>query len=449
MCQLTEPAPVNARSGGYCRRCDAMFGVEGFHVIGVDRHPRQLVVRVETARGGPRGCPGCGVLAHSHGRRVHRLVDVPCFGHPVGVEWAKRTWRCVEPACRVGVFTEQDETLARPRALLTTRAIWWAVSGLAESASVEGLRRRLGCSWATLWCSVKPVLEDLDAHPDRFDDVTILGVDEHIWHHKMPYERGPREVTGMVDLTRDKAGNTKARLLDLVPGRRGSVYADWLENRGQHFRDGVKIATLDPFYGYKNAIDDKLADATSVLDAFHVVKLAGLAVDQTRRRVQQDTLGHRGLKTDPLYRIRNILRCGADKLSPRQWARLDAAITADQRHEEVFVAWACYQKVRDAYQQTNLNAGLRLARQILDSLPTCPIPEIARLGKTLKQWRREYLGYFTTNRSSNGGVEAINGVIELHRRIARGFTNFTNYRLRMLLAAGAFKHLLPENPHRR
>ena len=122
----------------------------------------------------------------------------------------------------------------------------------------------------------------------------------------------------------------------------------------------------------------------------------------TRRRVQQDTCGHRGLRTDPLYRIRNILRSGADKLTDRQWSRLDTAISADERHEEVFIAWACYQKIRDAYQQPNLNAGLRIARQIVDTFPTCPIPEIARLGKTLKQWRREYLGYFTTNRSSNG-----------------------------------------------
>ncbi len=33
-------------------------------------------------------------------------------------------------------------------------------------------------------------------------------------------------------------------------------------------------------------------------------------------------------------------------------------------------------------------------------------------------------------------TEAVNGTIELHRRLARGFRNRDNYRLRMLLAAG-------------
>jgi transposase len=46
------------------------------------------------------------------------------------------------------------------------------------------------------------------------------------------------------------------------------------------------------------------------------------------------------------------------------------------------------------------------------------------------------LAYFSTDRANNGGTEAVNGIIELHRRIARGYRNRDNYRLRMLLAAG-------------
>jgi Transposase len=44
--------------------------------------------------------------------------------------------------------------------------------------------------------------------------------------------------------------------------------------------------------------------------------------------------------------------------------------------------------------------------------------------------------YFDTGRATNGGTEAINGLIELHRRIARGFRNRDHYRLRMLLIGG-------------
>jgi transposase len=252
--------------------------------------------------------------------------------------------------------------------------------------------------------------------------------------------RGPKELTGMVDLTRDQHGRTKARLLDLVPGRSGQAYKSWLTDRGEAFRTGVEIATLDPFRGYKNAIDDQLDDARAVLDAFHVVKLATAVVDEVRRRVQQDTCGHRGHRNDPLYRIRNILRAGAENLTDRQSARLKSAFDADERHLEVEVAWSCAQLVRSAYHQDKHAAGRAVAEKILESFTSCPIPEVARLGRTLKQWRTEFLGYFDTNGASNGGTEAINGLIELHRHVARGFRNREHYRLRMLLIGGGLAH---------
>ncbi|WGT46927.1 transposase [Tessaracoccus lacteus] len=145
----------------------------------------------------------------------------------------------------------------------------------------------------------------------------------------------------MVDLTRDKHGRVRARLLDLVPGRSGDAYKTWLIDRGEMFRTSVKVATLDPFHGYKNAIDDQLEDAVVMLDAFHVVNLATAAVDEVRRRIQQDIHGHRGRKNDPLYRIRNLLRAGEEHLTDRQKALLQAAFAAHNDHVSVEVAWGC------------------------------------------------------------------------------------------------------------
>ena len=375
-----------------------------------------------------------------------RLVDVPCFGRPVELVWRKRTWRCAEERCPTGSFTEQHENLAPPRALLSVRACWWAINQIRrEGASVQGVARQLGTTWRTVWNAIKPLLEAMAADPARFTGVTTLGVDEHIWHHVSTKPigaggRGPKELTGMVDLTRDEQGRVRARLLDLVPGRSGKAYSDWLDQRGDAFRAGVKVATLDPFQGYKNAIDDQLEDAVAVLDAFHVVKLGTAAVDECRRRVQQETLGHRGRKGDPLYAIANLLRAGAEKLTDRQWARFDKAIAVNETHLQVRLAWSCAQQLRAAYHHADPVEGRKIALKVLESFPTCPVPEIARLGRTLTRWREAFLAYFTTARSSNGGTEAVNGLIELHRRVARGFRNRDNYRLRMLLIGGGLHH---------
>lgn len=176
----------------------------------------------------------------------------------------------------------------------------------------------------------------------------------------------------------------KARLLDLVVGRSGPAYAGWLKQRGEEFRSCVEVATLDPFRGYKNAIDDQLQDAVAVLDAFHVVKLAGHAVDEVRRRVQQEIHGHRGRKNDPLYRIRNILHAGAEHLTERQQARLSAAIAADERHDEVWVAYQCAQQVRSAYHQAS-HAGAASSRR--RSSPASPPARSRRSPASAAPWR--------------------------------------------------------------
>ena len=94
MNQPTGRVRCCVRGETYCGRCDVLVGLPGLHVIKVvaDQEGGGLTVTVESA---PEmtGCPICGVIAASHGRRTVVLVDAPCFGRPVRVLWRKRTWR--------------------------------------------------------------------------------------------------------------------------------------------------------------------------------------------------------------------------------------------------------------------------------------------------------------------------------------------------------------------
>ncbi len=171
--------------------------------------------------------------------------------------------------------------------------------------------------------------------------------------------------------------------------------------------------------------------------AFHVVKLASTAMDEVRRRVQQATLGRRGHRDDPLYRIRRLLTTARENLTDR--GRLEAALQAGDPGLEVTVAWYACQNLRSMFHAPTPAAGRVVAQRVLESFHRCPIPEIARLGRTLRSWRREVLAYFDDDPArygiSNGGTEAINLIIEKTRRLEYGFRNFGNYRIRILLAA--------------
>ena len=68
------------------------------------------------------------------------------------------------------------------------------------------------------------------------------------------------------------------------------------------------------------------------------------------------------------------------RLTPRQQERLREAFTADEAHISVEVAYRCAQQVRDVFHQDTPAQGQRLAAHLIQRLPACPIPEIARLG---------------------------------------------------------------------
>jgi transposase len=409
-----------------------MFGVPGIRVLDARDDGRVLRLTVETA-GALTACRCCGGVARAHGRREHRLRDAP-FGHrQVVVAWRKRVWRFDEPACPESSRTEVH-ALAEPRAVLTNRAIGWATDALAaDDTTVSALARRAGVGWHTLWRPVAREAARRAADPARLSGVTVLGVDEHVWR---PGRWGGWDATCMVDLTRAEDGLLRARLLDLVPGRSGTVYRAWLEDQTEAFRAGVTRAALDPFRGYANALRDALPDAPPVLDPSHVVKLGSQMLDEVRRRVQQDTLGHRGHKSDPLYRIGQPAppwRRAPDRPAggpPRRRPGRRRPGLAGQHRLAVLPATP-----RSIYHASTPAAGADIATRVIASFPSCPIPEVARLGRTLRAWRSQPMAYFVTEQISTGGTEAISLIIEKTRRLAHGFRNFNNYRLRLLLVA--------------
>src|SRR5690606_40091685 len=85
------------------------------------------------------------------------------------------------------------------------------------------------------------------------------------------------------------------------PGRSKQAFKQWLKDRGETWRQGVEVVAMDGFTGFKTATTEELPEAGAVMDLFHVVRLAGDAMDRCRRQIQQELHGHRGRAADPLY----------------------------------------------------------------------------------------------------------------------------------------------------
>jgi transposase len=159
-------------------------------------------------------------------------------------------------------------------------------------------------------------------------------------------------------------------------------------------------------------------------------------VDDSRRRVQQDQTGHRGRSGDPLYGIRRVLRRRRDRLSTNALARLRAGLVAGDPHGEITLCWSVAQDLMGIYQLTDPETARQRATTLIADLRTCPVPELARLGRTPHSWREEMCAHFDHPTVNNGPTENLNLKIKNTKRVARGYRNFDHYRLRLLLNHG-------------
>ena len=408
----------------------------GLEVLGQRLEPDRAVLACRVVDA-DQWCRRCGCEGSPRDSVTRRLAHEPLGWRPTTLLVTVRRYQC--SSCG-HVWRQDTGRAAEPRAKLSRRALRWALEGLVvQHLTVARIAEALVVSWNTANTAVlaegKRVLID---DPDRFDGVQVIGVDEHVWRHT---RRGDKYVTVIIDLTpiRDRTG--PSRLLDMVEGRSKQAFKTWLRQRPEAWRKGLEVVAMDGFTGFKTATTEELPDAVAVMDPFHVVRLAGDALDRCRRRIQQDLHGHRGHKNDPLYRARRTLHTGHDLLTDRQRQRLTALFEVED-HVQVEATWGIYQRMIGAYREPDRSRGKQLMTQLIDSVsagvPTA-LTELRTLGRTLTKRAEDVLAYFDRPGTSNGPTEAMNGRLEHLRGSALGFRNLTNYIARSLLETGGFR----------
>ena len=130
----------------------------------------------------------------------------------------------------------------------------------------------------------------------------------------------------------------------MVPGRSKKVFKTWLASQPHTWRSRIEIVAMDGFTGFKSAAAEELPDAKAVMDPFHVVHLAGNALDECRRRTGQELHHRRGRSTDPLYKARRVLHTRSCLLTPHQQHRILDLLSGDC-HVALEVTWSAYQNI--------------------------------------------------------------------------------------------------------
>ena len=150
-----------------------------------------------------------------------------------------------------------------------------------------------------------------------------------------------------------------------------------------------------------------LPAAVQVADPFHVVRVANTAVDECRRRVQNETLGHRGRKHDPLYRCRRMLQMADERLTDAGRERLRGLLAAGDPAGDVRMTWHAKEVVRQTYDHHDPGIAEAWVDDIGRDFGDVEMPvEVRRLGRTITRWKDQIVAWHHSH-VSNGPTEAI------------------------------------------
>jgi transposase len=342
----------------------------------------------------------------------------------------------------MGSWSEESDEIAA-RAVLTERARAEIARrvGVGEQ-SVARAAKAFGVGWhaamAAVWDHGQPRVD----HLTRLGAPTAIGLDETSFLAATA-QHPTLLVTGILDLD-------SGRLVDVLPARSARAVTDWLASKPTPWRAGIRHVVIDPYQPYATAVAAQLPDARLVVDHFHVVRLANTALDEVRRRVQHTTLGHRGHKGDPLYRIRRRLLAGHERLDPTGFTRMLAWLDVGDPDGEVAACYLAKELLRETYLADHVFDARRRLTVFYDHCNSSGVPELQRLARTVARWEAPILRWHRT-RLTNAATEGTNLIVKNVKRLGFGFRNFENYRLRLLLRCGApWQHraVAPMRPRR-
>jgi transposase len=408
------------------RLADLLVGLDGMTVLEAVEADGELSVTVESTAISA-WCRGCGERAQAQDRCDREVRDLACFGRPVRLVVRQRRWRCRREWCSVRTWTEPLDMFCATAAMSRRAGIEACRQVGQQARAVAAIAREYGVCWWTIQHAVSEHGTPLVDDPDRVGPVEMLGVDETTFHSSRP-GKPTSYVTGLVDLE-------QRRMIDMIPGNTAVDLRRWCAGADPEWITGIGVVATDLAESYRRGLSPHLDHARRVADPFHVVRVGNRCLDMVRRRVQNEQLGHRGRKRDPLYKIRKILLAGAEHLNDNGVERFELGLRAGDPNDEVLGAWLAKEGIRDALNATSLGDATLLLDKTITGCAKDPVPEIRSLGRTLEKWRTEILAHIDTG-ASNGPTECLNLMVKEVKRCGRGFENFEHYRLRVLLRAG-------------
>lgn len=366
---------------------------------------RTLDLWLDFEKGAQFPCPQCGEFSPVH-------------------DTSEKTWRHLDFwQHKTHIHARTPRICCQQHGVLTAD-VPWARSGSGFTLMMEGFILLLAQQMTVL--AAARLLEETDQKLWRVLDHYVTEA------HKAKDWKEVQKI--MVDETSTKKGHNYAtnfmdadtrELLFTVQGRDRQTIDDFAVEMIHHgaLPSQITEIIMDMSRAFQSGAREYFPSARLVFDHFHIMKLAGDALDGVRKWLIQEC----GLPKGGLWAIRGNegTRSLAQRAERKNLAKLYPALGRALH-------------LRESLQTILLVGDEEGLRRWCSWARRSRLPAFKKLAQTLKDHWDGVLAFMET-RLTNAAMEAVNGILQLAKRMARGFRNFRYFRIMAYLRAGGLQ----------
>lgn len=353
----------------------------------------------------PKDCPHCnqgGLFGslYRHGGSEQLVMDLPSHGKRVGIKLYRRRYRCKN--C-LRTFPQPIPDVEEGKQM--TRR-------LVRYIEQESIRRPFVHVASDVGMDEKTVRNVFKGFVAELGRTVTFATPEWLGLDELHLLRKPRLV----------ATNLKERCIIAVEPNRDkrsvSAYLRKLDAKA------VKVAAMDMWKPYRDAVRERMPNAVIVVDKFHVVRMANQCLDAVRKTIRAELSDsrRRRLMHERFLLLRRPKDLEAEeKLKLGDWLGRFPVLASAYNLKESFFG------VFDAETKKD---GLAAFQTWEGGMDTAMKSAYKPLLTAVYNWRDEIFAYFD-HLATNACTEALNGIAKNINRNGRGYS-FDAIRAKML-----------------
>jgi transposase len=388
----------------------------------VEGDQERVVVDIARPAARRMRCPGCGHTTRSvYDRSLRSWRHLDALRTRCELRCEVRRIDC--PTC--GVITE-EVPWARAGSRFT-RAFEDSCAFLARDAPKSVVARLMRIDWATVGRMIERVVGEATAtRGDGLDGLRRIGVDE------VAYRKGHRYLLCVVC-------HDSGRIVWARPGRSKATLAAFFLELGPERCARIEAVSVDLHGAWPEVIRLAAPQAAICADPFHVVKLAGEALDALRRADWQ-----RLRREDPgrarwFKGTRFLLRRRSDTLSGDQRDLIEGLAATNER---VYRGWLYVDQLRAIYACTDPAEAMVMLDEWCESAWRSDLPEFRKVARTFTAHQQAIVNAIHLG-INNARIEAMNSTVRLMSHRSRGFRRVESLLALIALVCGKIPVALP------